>query len=311
MISEEQYKQQIDQTLKLVKALLEKQKEGKTCTISELAKSTGIAFSTVQRRLDNKAMIDNLLGPEIFEQIKQILDKNKKTGQILGGQTYAANNQAIKDENGHFKGSRKKEEKIKYGGILMENTNIYNFLGKVALEYRLSLNNLCKLLGKEPNEELKNELYNAILSTVSPYGKLYNAYKYLFNYETFNESEELSKKSIFVCGIFIRKYHKVVKDANEEEVKKLMNLLNELDLKFQNLVNRKSDYKLTKEDYLVISKYRLKYAISRYKISNSLNIKRHTLTEKEKKIEDPILREKLNLLDEFYKDIGLKRKKYK
>lgn len=194
----------------------------------------------------------------------------------------------------------------------MKKISKYNFIGKIALEYRLSLNSLCKVLGKEPNEELKIELYNAILSTVSSHNPMYDAYKFLFNYETLNESKEVVKYTILNYSAFVNRYNAAKRNNDSEELLNITNELNEVDLKFKKLINRKVNYDLTTEDYLVVSKYRLKYAFSRYKVADILNISRDTLTDKEKKIEDPILRKKLNLLDEFYKDIiGLKGKKYK
>lgn len=193
----------------------------------------------------------------------------------------------------------------------MKDKSKYNFLGKVALEYRLSLNSLCKILGKEPNEELKLEIYNAILATVQPYSCIDDAYKFLFNYETLNESKEVIKYTISNYADFANRYNEAKRNKNSEEMENVNNALKEVDLKLQKLINRKQNYELTTEDYLVVSKYRLKYALSRYKISKILNISRDTLTDREKKIEDPILREKLNLLDEFYKDIGLTGKKRK
>ena len=62
----------------------------------------------------------------------------------------------------------------------MNSNNMYNFIAKMALEFRLSLHNVCRLLGKEPTDANKMEIYHKIIELNWELDAK-NAYSYLFN----------------------------------------------------------------------------------------------------------------------------------
>ena len=69
----------------------------------------------------------------------------------------------------------------------------------MALEFRLSLDNLCKLLGKEVTEQNKMDIYKAISLIFDNDPDYIEKFKYLFFYETFNEPQT-SAKIAYITG---------------------------------------------------------------------------------------------------------------
>ena len=185
----------------------------------------------------------------------------------------------------------------------MKNENLYKLIFKIALTYRLSLENICILLGKEINEENKLEIYNMCMYLFGKQLDLKEAYEYLFNYETVKEPEKISKRSLNLASLFISQYKIALKSEDKEKLKRVYSMLTDIDNKILKLKNREIDSLLTVEEALIISKYRLKYAIARKKISESLDVNLGTLFEREQKVDDEILSYKLNLLSQYHFDI--------
>ena len=79
-------------------------------SIKDISKKTGISRSSVQRYLHDP-LIQEIFGEEaqiIIVQIENKLRDNYSDGVKLGGQTFASRNVSLKDENGHFIGSKKR-----------------------------------------------------------------------------------------------------------------------------------------------------------------------------------------------------------
>lgn len=187
----------------------------------------------------------------------------------------------------------------------MENSRKLKFFSKIALEYRLSLKNLCKLMGLEPTEENKKIIYDGIISIYSleePY--MVEKYNYLFNYETVVERDEVSSKSYRSALIFLTRYVNAKKRNNDQAVKDVLKDLTETDRNFKELIKKELKRNLTVDDTIVISKYRIKYCYSRNYISNTLGINRNYLASTEGKIKDDNLKQKLKLLSEYNYDIN-------
>lgn len=72
-------------------------------TLNEIKTSS----STVGRDLTNKRTME-LIGEEQFELILKLREENKRIGNIKGGKNSVANNDILKDENGQFTGSKKR-----------------------------------------------------------------------------------------------------------------------------------------------------------------------------------------------------------
>ena len=106
MLSNEQYQDKLEKVEYVVNAFLKEKK-----TIREVSEETGISKSSVQRYLNDEEFITALYGektPFIMEEINRKLEENYVEGVKLGGTNFALNNDSIKDELGHFQGSRKK-----------------------------------------------------------------------------------------------------------------------------------------------------------------------------------------------------------
>ncbi len=99
LAKEEEMKRKI---LKLSILFIETNKSDK-----DLAKETGIPASSVGRYL-TCSLAKEVLGENTFDYIKKKREENKSLGRKKGGQTFARNNEYIKDEFGKFIGSFKK-----------------------------------------------------------------------------------------------------------------------------------------------------------------------------------------------------------
>ena len=63
--------------------------------------------STVGRDLTNKRTME-LIGEEQYKLILKLREENKVRGTIKGGKNSVVNNDILKDENGQFMGSRRR-----------------------------------------------------------------------------------------------------------------------------------------------------------------------------------------------------------
>lgn len=184
----------------------------------------------------------------------------------------------------------------------MENEKVYIFIFKLALTFRLSLVNICKLLGKENTEKNKFEIYNVFVKLFGSDEDIRRAYEFLFNYETLNEPENISNKSLSMAVLFLKKYKNACESGNKESIDKITNELTKIDKQFKEL-SYKDLTVLTDEDALIISKYRLKYALTKEWVCNHFNIGYKKLESRENNYENRKLKYKLNLLSNYYLDL--------
>ena len=106
MLSDEQYQEKLEKVKKVVEIFLRDKKK-----IREISEETGISKSAIQRYLNDDEFINLIYGEKanfIKEEICRRLEENYKEGIKLGGINFAQNNESLKDELGHFIGSRKK-----------------------------------------------------------------------------------------------------------------------------------------------------------------------------------------------------------
>lgn len=185
----------------------------------------------------------------------------------------------------------------------MGNISIYKFVAKMALEYRLSLENICKLLKLEPTQENKNKVYEIIMELNKDNYELTEAYKYLFNFETINESAEVSSKSYSKAVWFLMQYNDAKKRGDTDRVDRVINLLNKTNKDLEQLMKKGLPNRLTEEEISIISKYRIKYGISRSEFSNISGINKDRIARHERKIQDPVLRKKVDRLLDYHASI--------
>ncbi len=116
MLSEEQIQEKLENVRICVEAFLgEKDENGifnsNNKTIYDVERETKIPHSSVQRYLHAYNYIKKLFPDDYVLRIAIIesrLDKNKVEGNRKGGVNFAINNEATKDENGQFTGSKKR-----------------------------------------------------------------------------------------------------------------------------------------------------------------------------------------------------------
>lgn len=193
----------------------------------------------------------------------------------------------------------------------MDKKNLYMFILKLALTFRLSLKNLCKLLGRETTFEEQIRTYNEIEMYFGENLDLKRAYDYLFNYETNSEVGKLSNRALGTVSIFLIKYQEACKSGNKDAILKMNSDLNKIDRSFGELKTKIESPYVTSDEALIISKYRLKYAISRKSICDILGISYKSLVLREEKMSDEVLKYKLGILSDFCQDMFLIKRNVK
>ena len=212
--------------------------------------------------------------------------------------------------------------------------NKYRFLGALALKYRLSLVNVCRLAITLGIVAKSSTIYENILDCM--YGVRNRdsqdivPIKYLFNVETANETVDERRKAYDEARKFIdifkvvprnlkeiaRDTELALKENNEEKLRKLRDEqdayfllygeeVNYNTLKAQINETKKSGNRfiLSDNDISIIAKYRLKYALSKVAITDDLGISRNNYDKREKKIIDPRILLKIRLLNDYYEDL--------
>lgn len=184
----------------------------------------------------------------------------------------------------------------------------YSFIGKLALEYRVSLKNICKLLDMEATAGNQKEIYDLIFSTLDYDTKSRNVYQYLFYYETMFEPEQASNLAYKNAARFLRDYSFAKRVGNSEMQKEVLDRLTKTDRDFKKIGNKEFDKPLTEEETTIISKYRIKYCIPKSNIQSALGIDKDRLRANEKKLTDEILKLKLEELSNFHMSMSRKPK---
>lgn len=186
----------------------------------------------------------------------------------------------------------------------MENLSMYKFMGKIALEYRLSLESVCRLMKIEPTDENKGLVYETILKASKD--NSYFCFQYLFGYETLNEKKEVSSVAYRKALIFLTRYVNAKRRNDKEAVSTVLKELTKTDSDFRSLLGRKFGEPLTEEEVTIISKYRIKYCVARNLVSDILDIGRRKISIAEKKINDDIMKAKLQMLSEYQESYFVK-----
>lgn len=172
--------------------------------------------------------------------------------------------------------------------------NFYTWILKIALEYRLSLENICIILGVEATKENQEKMYNIFDELFGLNTDLKGIYDLLFKYETKNELEETSLNALNLGFLAFHQYQIALKNNDTSKLNDLKNQLNDLDNKIKKI---KDGYQLTYDDYLNIVKYRIKYSLSRAEICKMLNISGESLIRFEVGLENEELNNKLSILN--------------
>ncbi len=185
----------------------------------------------------------------------------------------------------------------------METKEMYKFICGIALEFRLSLKNICKILGWDPTEENKMKFYNIVEDIYGAKSYDIKKYKYLFFYETYDESENASRVSLTVALNFLNRYNNAIKSGDKDKIKEIISELHRTDDNLKKITDELREGVITPKTAEIITKYRIKYLIPRERFCKDYNISRDTLQKREREMESKILQEKNKKLLEYYFDI--------
>lgn len=302
MINEQLYQEKIKKVKAVIEIFLNDKK-----TIKEVSEETNISKSSIQRYLNDTEIINEIYGKDavyIIQEIQKKLNENIEEGKRTGGLNFAKNNEALKDESGHFIGSKKKEK-----SDIEKEAKLYVLVANIALEFRVSLNNLCKLIGKEDNEQNRLYIYQKIVEyVIKKDSDLTSQYNYLFFHETLNEPKNISNNSYNKVIEYLKRRKKAIKSGNREELIKISRELKKTEIDFAILLKKNKSESLSDEDINTIAKYRIKRCLTQKKFYINYNlISRSNLSKREKMIESEDLKYKINILNEYFYDIGKKQ----
>jgi len=186
--------------------------------------------------------------------------------------------------------------------------DMFGFIAKLALECRLSLKNICKILKIKETEENKKFIYEKIIETLGNDNYEKNKYNYLFGYETVVEPQEVSKKSYNNAIVKKIYYDRAELSGDKDKINLALQQLYVTDLAYINL-KKKDLSNLDLKDTEIISRYRLKHNISRESICSELSISPDVLRARELKLPDEVLKYKLLELNKYMNDLKLKMRK--
>lgn len=161
----------------------------------------------------------------------------------------------------------------------------------IALHFRLSIFTVAQFTDAEPQA-----IYEEFLDAVNK-AQLNNPIVTRLTIKNLFTNEHENSKSIMEAYKFIIELSKL--DGKEKQDK--YNELFELENKFTDLINQnKIEY--TMEEYILASKFRLKYGISSEDISQRMNMSRTVLGQNEAKYPEEYseLKEQLKNLNEFF-----------
>lgn len=167
----------------------------------------------------------------------------------------------------------------------------------LALEYRLSLKNICKILGLGETEKDQNNLKEELLSITEDCDDK-NAINFLI-YETSNEPSNASKSAYNLASLVWSNIAIALKSKDSKKIKSASKYLYDIDKKFAKLLEKENWLSLTKEEFLIIAKYRVKYAMKIDDISSILKISRNTIINNEKLITNEKWKKRIEDLSTF------------
>lgn len=164
---------------------------------------------------------------------------------------------------------------------IFDNEKKLRFAKKVALEYRLSLTNICKLLNTDATEENLKEMYEALLNTCHGQDEQ-TAFTWLIT-ETTGESEKDSKVMYLTATTMLDHCKKAIKSRDKKQIDEAFGRLFKTDYNFKTLAKKLNSRNISEKDIAIISKYRIKYALSKSQIASEMGIDRDTIARNEKK----------------------------
>lgn len=173
----------------------------------------------------------------------------------------------------------------------------YKFIGHIALVFRLDGNSIAKLFNLD-KEGLEDNLISVCSDMCSDSSKL-KSFIYLFNRDIPGKSDEELVHNYRVARSFLVRFNNAEGEKRDKMIKELYQVEHDFDKickkKFRGEV-------IGADDYISISKYRVRYGIALYTIAQTVGISRDTLSKNEKKYEDAKLKKEIENLNEYNLD---------
>ena len=191
---------------------------------------------------------------------------------------------------------------------MIYNVNI-DKIKAMALEFRLSSKNLCRLLGYKYNTKNEELVVKKILDSSKNEEERLRLI-YLF-YETNCENDRESLVAYDACKLFLLKVQKanITQDTKLQE--KTARLLYSTEFDFQRVKEKIENDELlrgvSQDDALILAKYRIKYCLSKMEMAKICGLNRDTISKYESRLESKRIKNKLENLKHFKEDISKDR----
>lgn len=188
-------------------------------------------------------------------------------------------------------------------------TNLYKKELKIiinfALEYRLSLKNICKLMNINPSEENQKFIYDEIIRILNG-ETLRKEFRYLV-YETSLESEHDSSIAYKIGKLYFMKYQREIQNNNNESQKKAAYILYMTDIEYKKIRSHDITFPISNQNALILTRYRIKHVISKESFNDELEINRDTISKWESNLSifNPRIGKKIDCLNEFNRDMSI------
>ncbi|MBE6153164.1 MAG: hypothetical protein E7166_02905 [Firmicutes bacterium] len=149
-----------------------------------------------------------------------------------------------------------------------------NVITNLILEYRLSLENVCKIFNVEADD-----IYAKLMNTENLIIK--DALIFVLNYETVEAGLVDQSKARADVSKFMLKFHKA--NTPQEKYNVIMELNDSSEI--EKIMNKTRD-NITEKDFELITKYRYKYALPKTYISKRSDITDDMILSRENKLDE-------------------------
>lgn len=169
---------------------------------------------------------------------------------------------------------------------------------QLALEYRLSLYYVCKILKFNPTEENQEQVCKLMKDLCNDYYE-FQEIDYLI-YETERETEENNKFFYQLASTIWEQLRNAEKSGDKERIKNNKINLNLTDHKYAELTKKEKWLNVSEDELLIIAKYRIKHCLMIKPICYELGLYEKTLYGRFEKMNNKRFARKSEILNDFF-----------
>ena len=262
----------------------------------EIANTLGLTKSTVNKNIINQERIISLFDLKENEIEGLPLDSNFDSyGEFIWNEVRKRKSEH--KERGKQKSKYKEfyQNKVRFEPLInleelyATEDKQYSFLTSSALTFRLDLETLSRLVGKDVDTVSSKVFYYR--------GSLEMSLKYLFYYENNNQEVALQNFLIYYQKLILAK-----KNGNKKELEELIKVIGDGNVKQILAVPSAINTLLDKEIDAIIE-YQLKYSLSNAAIRRMFHfdVNNYVNRAKERLLGNPVMESRMNQLIEYYK----------